>query len=314
MRRRVWLAAAASAVLAFPAPQAPAAGPELRPLSVDEALDQLETLIAPEALAAFYAAPEDDVRELWMGVWHMYLSRDWSVPGGDGHIPSLNSDLRARQVPASQDYQYLLTTLWRRKHGLPLDTPLVLESIDRQERLRAETIRTSRFPNGPPRSDDLKPHLATIDHRETRLWMRLIHFDKGSVRSLPDDGAVDHVVKAIQSPASVCALAQVQGHASADESDARALSLRRARAIVARLVQRGVAPARLAAHGLGTRFPASAPKICPTGVPLNEQPTDCISPRAPAAARAPARDRRVEIFCLRRHWVPPLVDQSALPR
>jgi hypothetical protein len=59
MRRRLWLAAAVSAALAFPAQQARAAGPELPPLSVDGALDQIETLIAPEALAAFYAAPED---------------------------------------------------------------------------------------------------------------------------------------------------------------------------------------------------------------------------------------------------------------
>jgi outer membrane protein OmpA-like peptidoglycan-associated protein len=134
--------------------------------------------------------------------------------------------------------------------------------------------------------------------------MPVVHFDKRSVRPRPDNGALDYVVKAMQKPTSVCALAQVQGHASADESDAPALSLARARAIVARLVRRGIAPARLAAHGLGTRFPALPPNICPAGVPRDELPTDCINPPAPAAARPPARDRRVEIFCLRRHWVP----------
>ncbi len=243
-----------------------------------------------------------------MGIWHIYLSRDWSAQG-DGHIPSLASDLRARQVPASKDYLYLLTTLWRRKHGLPLDTPPVLESIERQERHRSEPIRAWQCPRGPERCIP-----RVIDDRETSLWMPAIHFKKGSVRSLADDGALDYVVKAMQKPTSICALAQVQGHASADESEARSLSLARAREIVARLERRGVAAARLAVHELGTRFPARAAKICPTGVPLNEQPTDCISPRAPAAARAPARDRRVELFCLRRHWVPPLIDQPALPR
>jgi outer membrane protein OmpA-like peptidoglycan-associated protein len=154
---------------------------------------------------------------------------------------------------------------------LPLDTPAVLKSIDRQQRIYLETIRASE--SGRTVTDD----------REHFLWMPVVTFDADSVRPRSDSDAFDYVVETMQKPTSVCALAQVQGHASADEPDARALSLVRARAVVARLVRRGVDPARLAAHGLGTRF----------------------------AAGAPTRDRRVEIFCLRRHWVPPLPGSPA---
>ena len=73
VRRRVWIAGIVGAALASSALRARAAGPEQAPTSVDQALDQLETLISPEALAAFYKAPEGDVRELQMGLLHIYL-------------------------------------------------------------------------------------------------------------------------------------------------------------------------------------------------------------------------------------------------
>ena len=263
MRRRDWLAAAGAA-LVFPPRRARAAGAEKPPTSIDAALDQLETLIAPEALAAFYASPEDDARELNMGVFHIYLSRGWA---DYEQVPSLAPQLKARQVPPNQIFPYLVTVLWRRKHALPIDTPQVLQSIERQERLRAERRRQWAH---------------VTDDREFFLWMRVIHFEQDSVRPLPDDGALDQIAKDLRKPTSVCALAQVQGHASADEPDARTLSLVRARVIVARLLRRGVDPARLVAHGLGTGFPTR-----PLGV-----------------------DRRVEIFCLRRHWVPPATRPS----
>jgi len=302
MRRRDWLAAAAAAALAFPGRRVRAAGPEPAPTSVDQALEQIETLMSPEALAAFYAASEDDVRELRMGLLHIYLSRGWEARGRGGYIPSLAADLRARQVPDSDEgYHYLLTVLWRRKHGMPLDTPAVSKSIEHQERTYSDRI--SHWEEATS--------ARVIDDREHFLWMPVVYFDEGSVRPRPDGDAVDYIAKEMQKPTSVCALAQVQGHASPNESAAHALSLGRARAIVARLVRRGVDPARLAAHGLGTRFPARPPTICPAGVPLNEKPSDCISPRA-AGARAPARDRRVEVFCLRRHWVPPLPNPPAV--
>ena len=97
--------------------------------------------MSPEALAAFYAASEDDVRELRMGLLHIYLSRGWEVRGRGGYIPSLAADLRARQVPDSDEgYHYLLTVLWRRKHGMPLDTPAVSKSIEHQERTYSDRI------------------------------------------------------------------------------------------------------------------------------------------------------------------------------
>jgi outer membrane protein OmpA-like peptidoglycan-associated protein len=267
MRRRDWMAAAGVA-LAFRARPARAAGPEPPPASIDQTLHQIETLIAPEALAAFYTAPEDDIRELNVGIVHIYLSRGWARDYED--VPSLATELKTRRVPADRTFAYLLTVLWRRKHGLPIDTPRVLQSIERQERLASERRR---------------PWNHVIDDREHFLWMPVIHFDAGSVRPRPDGDALAYVVERMQRPTSVCAVAQVQGHASADEPDAGALSLARARVVVARLVRRGVEPARLTAHGLGTRF----------------------------AAQTPARDRRVEIFCLRRHWVPPIAHTAPLP-
>jgi outer membrane protein OmpA-like peptidoglycan-associated protein len=294
MRRRAWLVTLAVAA-SLPSLGRPARGaePEAPPASVDRALDQLETLISPEALAAFHRAPEDDVRELHMGVLHLYLSRGWAAPAFDEYIPSLAADLKARQVPPSRGYQYLLTALWRRKHGLPLETPVILTSIERQERIQTERIKGS----------------SVIDDRESFLWMRVNHFEEDSVRPRPDAEVLDYVFQAIQKPTSICALAQVQGHASADEPDPRGLSLARARAVVARLVQRGVTPSRLTAHGLGTRFPRLPLTVCPSNVPREQQPPDCVGPRDPAA-RAPGRDRRVEILCLRRHWVPPIAGHA----
>jgi outer membrane protein OmpA-like peptidoglycan-associated protein len=287
MIRRRDLLAATGAALAFRPRRACAATPEQPPTSIDHALDQFETLIAPEALAAFYAAPEDDVRELNMGLVHIYLSRGWTREYG--HVPSLATELKARGVPSDRTYAYLLTVLWRRKHRLPVDTPRVLQSIERQERLISERRQ---------------PWNYVIDDREHFLWMPVVRFDEDAVRPRPSGDALDYVVETMQKPTSVCALAQVQGHASADEPHARTLSLVRARVIVARLVRRGIDPARLVAHGLGTRFPAPPPPPCPKGLPLGEMPADCIHPDI-VAARAPDRDRRVEIFCLRRRWVPP---------
>jgi hypothetical protein len=64
MRSRYFIGALVCAALASGGDSARATGPDLAPTSVDKALDQVETLISPEALAAFYATPEDDVREL----------------------------------------------------------------------------------------------------------------------------------------------------------------------------------------------------------------------------------------------------------
>ena len=144
-----------------------------------------------------------------MGLLHIYLARGWNAAPGDEYIPSLAADLRARKVPASESYSYLLTALWRRKHRLPLDTSLILKSIERQERLHSDKVHQLQS--------------SLTDDRETFLWKPVVYFDGGSVRPQKGEDAIDYAVKALQKPTSVCAQAEVQGHASGDEPDAVAL-------------------------------------------------------------------------------------------
>src|SRR5262245_19254719 len=271
MRRRDWLAGAAAA-LAF-RPRDGRAAAESAPGTIEEALNQLETLMSPEALAGFYARPEDDAHELHGGVRHIYRLRGWAPLDYGEPIPSLAARLKELRVPARVHYLYVITALWRRKHALSLDAPRVLDSIERQERLQAEKIAAWERTSGRQVTDD----------RMSLVWIQVFHFDEDSVRPRPNGDALDYIVKATQGPTSICALTEAQGHAGQDEPDARALSLVRARAVVDRLLRKGVDPARLSAHGLGARFPVVR------------------------GARSPERDRRVEVFCLRRHWVPPLV-------
>jgi len=100
-----------------------------------------------------------------------------------------------------------------------------------------------------------------------------VRFARGSSTLVPESEPVlDEIARAMRGNPSLTRVA-VEGHASTDERDVMALTERRARAVVDRLVAAGVARDRLVVRGRGA------------GQPIDTN----------ATADARARNRRVEV-------------------
>jgi hypothetical protein len=120
MRRRAWLAAIAGTAmlpLARRSRAAPAAAPP--PATINQALDRLEALMSPEARAVLFAASEEELLAFEIGIEEL-MQLYWKKSYRE-HPPSLAPALAAHGVDRNDTAAYLLTSLWRRRKGLPLD-------------------------------------------------------------------------------------------------------------------------------------------------------------------------------------------------
>ena len=125
MHRREWLAAVACALITFRGRRAAAAsGRELPPVTIEQALDRLESLMSREALAVVSAASEDEPVEFERGIRDI-MERRWFNPPGV-HPPLLAKALASlagafdrRKVDPIDRAACLLSSLWRRRKGLP---------------------------------------------------------------------------------------------------------------------------------------------------------------------------------------------------
>jgi outer membrane protein OmpA-like peptidoglycan-associated protein len=131
---------------------------------------------------------------------------------------------------------------------------------------------TSASPGGPT------PDRGAVIIEEIHCYFfQQIRFEQGSARVLAEsDFIVDSMAEAMKRDAEQFVQVEVSGHASSDEPDALALSTRRAEAVMAALVARGVEPARMRARGYAA--------FCTT----RESPAEDAD-----------RDRRVEFKVLR---------------
>lgn len=271
------------------------------PRTIDEALDGLETLLSPEALSQIHSSPEEKLVEFESGTRDILRLRWLNVLGK--HPPSLASALRARRVDPADDAAYLLTALWHRQKGLPIDRRQPLQVVRRVRRIHADAVARQQraLPRGSYRFDCCGADGLTINGGQ-------FHFLPDTAVLKPGQEALlDRISGEIQRTTGFL-LVEAQGHAAAAEQEPDALSLARARSLVAILVQRGIAPARLTSYGLGTRFPARVPEICPAGTPWSKKVSrggevPCVDDTA-AIRPAGLRDQRVDLVVIRRQFWP----------
>lgn len=264
-----------------------AAVPEPPPKTVTQALDRLETLMSPEALAALFAASEEELLGFEIGIEEIMELR-WRK-AYNRHPPSLASALAARHVAPNDTAAYLLTSLWRRRKGLPLDRDRQLLVFREHRKWHAETVDRIQREAGARGMviRDLGRQMITFMQQPAYFRHGTIEFEAGQETWLEAAAAT---IRAYPS----MLLLEAQGHAAIDESDPDTLSLSRARSVRSGLQQNGVETSRLTAHGLGSRCLIQGPEICP--------PICASNGKLPSA---PARDRRVDLVILRREpWRP----------
>lgn len=299
MHRREWLAAVACAVMTFRGRRAGAAsGPELPPVTIEQALDRLGSLMSAEALVAVFAASEDELVEFERGIRDI-MERRWFRPPGV-HPPSLAKALASlagafdrRKVDPIDRAAYLLSTLWRRRKGLSLDKDQQLAIFHEHRRRLSEAVDSYRRAL-PPRTvvHDLGPE-SPIDVLDTA-----IHFKDRTSEIQANEELLDALAATLKSY-SAALLFESQGHAAGGEPHALALSLSRARVAKEGLVRRGIEASRLTVHGLGARFTIPESAHCPAGAPWWVKVSQDDTP-ACTDLSAPARDRRVDFVILRR--------------
>jgi outer membrane protein OmpA-like peptidoglycan-associated protein len=293
MRRREWLTttgAGRAAAVAEPPPG-----------TIEETLNRIETLISPEALAILVATPEEGLIEFEIGFNRIMALRWRSAAGKDP--PWLVRVLEVRHVQPINGAAYLLTSLWRRRKGLPLDPDRQLLVLHERRRQLAETIERTQ-------SEQRARGVITRDlgRQSIVLDQDPIYFRNGTTEvEAAQKSSLDGVANLLRTTPSIV-LVEAQGHAAVGESHAASLSLSRARVLVATLVRLGVPSTRLSAHGLGSRFPIPEPEICPAGTDWWHKVDRGNGPECfdrDQIRPAPARDRRAELVILRRElWRP----------
>ncbi len=101
------------------------------------------------------------------------------------------------------------------------------------------------------------PQLVAIETMGATVVMQAIHFLRGNAKVLRESfPLVDEVVAVLKQNPNVLRV-EVAGFASADEPDARELSLRRANAVRQRMVSAGIDDKRLVARGYGATLPVA---------------------------------------------------------
>jgi outer membrane protein OmpA-like peptidoglycan-associated protein len=111
---------------------------------------------------------------------------------------------------------------------------------------------------GPVSSDPHKsgcPQFVTIESMGDLIILEQIHFQRGARVLLAESfPMIDETIRALKNTPAIRQIA-VEGHASADEPSAQALSEARAKAVVARMVAAGIDPKRLVARGYAASRP-----------------------------------------------------------
>jgi outer membrane protein OmpA-like peptidoglycan-associated protein len=303
-----------------------ASGPEPPPATIEQAIDRLKTLVSSEALAAVLSASEDELVEFERGIRHIMDVRWFNPPGT--HPPALSKPLGeafdARKVDRYDRAAYLLSSLWRRHKGLPLDRDQQLATFHEHRRRLSEAVESYRraLPPGT--------HVTDLGTESLIEIVDVIHFKTATSEIEPGEELLLDALAATLKGYPEALLFEAQGHAAASEPHARALSLSRARVVKEGLAQRGVEASRLTAHGLGTRFTIPGPEKCPDARPWSSTSRDigraCVdrihmeelrrAPTGPVGLgvqldaepdpgpvlvlSAPTRDRRVDFVILRR--------------
>ena len=265
--------------------------PEPPPRTVTQALDRLETLMSPEALAVLFAASEKELLGFEIGIEQL-MELYWQRPCDPSQLqacdqppPSLASALAARHVAPNDTAAYLLTSLWRRRKGLPLDRDRQLLVFREHRKWHAEAVGRVRHEAAARGIVISDLGSQTISLLESPAYFRhgTIELEAGQ------EQLVRAVAETLRSNLSM--FVEAQGHAAMGESHPDELSRSRARAVRSGLQQNGVQASRLTAHGLGARCLVRG-AICP---PI------CTS----ELTSAPARDRRVDFVILRQDpWRP----------
>lgn len=139
---------------------------------------------------------------------------------------------------------------------------------------------------GPPSVDPHKngcPQFVVVESMGALIILEQIHFAHGS-RTLPRETfpIIDETIRVMKSNPEIHQIA-IEGHASADEASAQALSEARAKAVLARMVAGGIDSKRLVARGLGASRPLDDDKT-PEGRARNRRVEFRIVDAADASA------------------------------
>lgn len=239
--RRGWLKGVAGGALALLG-RRPASAAR-RPRTLDDILDGMEQVLAPEALAVIYATPEPQLLDFSYDVLRLLELRF-----GEDLLYSRPETFRLLGVSdVNEGKIFLVTALARRHHGQPLNVDEQLapaRAIGARRRVESEAERAAN-PGVRVRSCGWQFPL-----------LEELYFQQGAVRLLPgQEKRVADVVELLKGYTRF-QLIQVQGHAHRRERDGQALSVARARWITDELVRGGVEPARLIAHGFGAAYPS----------------------------------------------------------
>lgn len=99
------------------------------------------------------------------------------------------------------------------------------------------------------------PQFVVIESMGDLVILQQVHFQRGSHALLAESfPLVDETIQALKNTPALRRVA-IEGHASADEPGAQALSEARAKAVLARMVAAGIDPARLVTHGYAASRP-----------------------------------------------------------
>jgi outer membrane protein OmpA-like peptidoglycan-associated protein len=192
---------------------------------VPATIKELESLLAPEAMADILATPEPELINYQVGV-DRAVNDLW---GGWKLAIPLARTLRAQGVANNDSLSgYFLTTLARLRHG---------------EAEAAERLREGYQKGG------LRVDLVPIDVRERVVFVR----DQATI-GLDQERTLRAVADLVRANPFIQIL-QVQGHAAASEPTSQPLSQARARGVMDRLVTLGAPRERLAALGFGADYP-----------------------------------------------------------
>jgi len=211
--------------------------------SVPSALNELESLLAPEAMADILARPEPELINYQVGI-DRAVNDLW---GGWKLAVPLARTLRAQAVSNDDSLSgYFLTTLARLRRGVALNTDEQLDPFrqaSRRESEAAERLREGYLKSG------LRVDLVPMDVRDRVAFTR-----NSAAIGLDQERPLKAVADTVRANPFIQIL-QVQAHAGAAEHAPRPLSQQRARAVMDKLVTLGAPRERLAALGFGADYP-----------------------------------------------------------